>query len=275
MKRNWLVALFVLCLTAGFAQANIVTNGDFENTAGWGAIGAANTAAPAGWRDGAAARANAAGQQSGANAIGGSGTSAYLPANLTTVEAQRREIIQKTATVGLGAGSEYYFSFDFASAAPAATAGARSLSGALTTYVPNQYNAIAFRVTANTDGRGDFQLLNGVTWATALASSVVFDTNVQTTPMVHHLSIHYKANGLLDVAITDSNNVTKTATNLSFFGNTAGVRDVNAVVFNTFNSTGDALIDNVYLGTTPAPEPATMGLLAVGGIAALVRRRRA
>ena len=54
-------------------------NGDFENTTGWGSAG--TTDFPAEWDDlQVATRKNAAEQQSGVNAIGGSGTSAYTDA---------------------------------------------------------------------------------------------------------------------------------------------------------------------------------------------------
>jgi hypothetical protein len=69
-----LVGLASTCLVPGaVVGAEWLTNGDFEETTGWGALGDAADSAPLGWRDSPAGRLNPASIQSGVHAIGGSG----------------------------------------------------------------------------------------------------------------------------------------------------------------------------------------------------------
>lgn len=88
----WGVGLLAVLMAGAAANASFLVNGDFEDLSDWGAVGAPVENAPAGWRDGAANRLNAAGQQAGANAIGGVGTSAYLPGDIGIPVAERKEI---------------------------------------------------------------------------------------------------------------------------------------------------------------------------------------
>lgn len=76
------LAILSLCAVAT-AQADLITNGDFETTTGWGAPG--TTSYPPSWGDVlSTGYSNAAAQQGTPNAIGGN-TSAYMPTAVTTL----------------------------------------------------------------------------------------------------------------------------------------------------------------------------------------------
>ena len=247
------------------AQVNLLENGDFEDLAGWGAVGDAVDAAPAGWRDSLTGRFNAAAQQSGANAIGGAGTSAFLPADAGVPTADRKDIVQ---IGGVQTGPVYRYEFDFA-VEDAGGAGDRSLS-----FSTRDGNDNGLTISMRVNGDGDLDRYSG-SWGTLLPGAVVFDDDVSVTPLVHHFSLTIDTTGapFYDVQIIDSNGVVHSASGLTDFRGTPALGEGGTgIEFNTFISSGDALIDNVSL----VPEPATATLATLGCIAllAVIRRRK-
>lgn len=254
------------------AHAAVLTNGDFEDTTGWGASG--TTSFPPGWDDAILGRKNAADQQTGVNAIGGSGTSAFMPSFPSDDNATRRELRQSFDETSPTWG----ISWDFASEDPGG-AGNRSMSGS----IGYGTGEIIFRVVdTDADGDGDFQVFQGggPGWQdiAALKDSVIFDPDVQLLPLTHSILISgdftsaSAAGRTYDVTITDSAGGVKSATGLAFYNGTLPVQNsgVIDIAFNTFIGPGDYVIDNVVIVPTPAALPAGLALLAAAGL----RRRR-
>ena len=280
MKLRKLVGLvFVLPLCVGLAgqsQAEFITNGDFENITGWGAPG--STSPPPGWTT-ASPRKNAADQQSGVNAIGGSGTSAYMPSFPSGNNATRREIVQGFATTD----PFWQLDLDFASEDPG---GVGSNFRSLSLGLPHGYNRSIYAIVTDNgnqgDNLGDVQVYDGSAYVTptGLANSVIFDDNVEVMPLVHHMRIvgDFAASGgpKWDLYVTDSNGVIHSALGLTdFYNNAPGPSDgIIQVAFNTFVSPADHVLDNISL--INIPEPSTLGLLVVGALvmAGVLRRRR-
>ena len=93
--------------------------------------------------------------------------------------------------------------------------------------------------------------------------------------VVNHFRLvgHYdNPNAYYDVTITNASGQEFTATGLTYSnGAIPSGASLEKLTFNTFNSTGDYLIDNV---TVAVPEPGTVLGLAAGLLCLLARRRR-
>lgn len=270
-KTLTLLAAVALVGMAGPVQAvDLLANGDFEITTGWGAVGSTNF--PLDWDNGWLARCNAAAQQAGANAIGGSGVSAFMPVYAVATPPY--------STVGQRvvpqSPSSWQFDMDFASEDPG-SGNARSLN----LYLSHSGDSpgILLRVAdVNGDGKGDLTARSGSsTHNTVLSDAVIFDSNVELNPLVHHLQVtgHYNLDTpTYDVKLTDSNSTVHTATDLTHYFLSAPSKwdGIKMVAFYTYGGSGDYLIDNVSL----IPEPSTLVLLGSGmlGLLLLLRLRR-
>ncbi len=244
------ITTFAALLTAGSAMGSVLVNGDFEDTTGWGAIG--STANPLGWPSTSASRFNPASQQTGADAIGGSGTSAFMsdvPTNCDMAQAFTES------------GPQWSVAYDFA-AGDAGSSTQRSLSGAIKVGA----SQIIYRV----NGEGDFQVYGKTTggWQTptGLEASVVMDSDVSTSPLAHHIvfSADMSSSVSYDITITDSNSVVHSATGIAHWGvNDAPVLGdgVSEVSFITTAATAPFVLDNVEV---VVPEPASLALLIIG-----------
>lgn len=106
---------------------------------------------------------------------------------------------------------------------------------------------------------------------TVLPEAIVFDDDVTVSPLVHRFSMTVDSNiGTFDLEITDSNNIVHSVLGSTIWRGTPPIgAGASAIEFNTFNSNGDSLIDNVTL--VSIPEPSTMVLLGMLGIAAVAR----
>lgn len=161
-------------------------------------------------------------------------------------------------------GPVYRLEFDFASEDPG---GADDRSLSLST---RDGDNNALRTTFRINGDGDFQSFNGG-WVTVLPEAIVFDDDVTVSPLVHRFSMTVDSNiGTFDLEITDSNNIVHSVLGSTIWRGTPPIgAGASAIEFNTFNSNGDSLIDNVTL--VSIPEPSTMVLLGMLGIAAVAR----
>lgn len=249
------------------AQANLIINGDFENTVGWGAPGDVG-AFPFGWGSiSAGATRNAAAQQSGSIAIGGAGTSAFIPRT-----SQTRRLDQSFVEL-----SRWQIEFDFA-VEDAGDSNARSLSGSI--YGNSGNVLITFRV----NGEGDFQLFDngGLGWHApdGLTAAVKMSSDVEVTPLVHHLTMsgdftssppNYKLH------LVDSDGIAHETALLTDIWNSpaagpaldAGITGISFVAGSAV--VGDYLVDNVAI-VVPEPTALLLGLLAFVG--RLPRNRR-
>ena len=254
-------ALAITLGYAGAANAVFLTNGDFEDTTGWTGTGADNH--PVGWGD--TTSANPSAPQSGVNAIGGSGTSAFIsssaPGNL-------RQTFTETP-------ADFQFDIDFASEDPGAL---RSFTGSLQQGVAA---VITWRIFDSAGGpQGDFQFFSGGWQSVAsLNDSVIFDSDVTAAPLTHNFAINGNfddATPNYDVTITNSLGATFTATGLTLFHTVTpdtgdGIDGLQIHVgTNTQLTGGDYLLDNATL----IPEPASAMLLASGVALMFTRRRR-
>ncbi|MBN1590711.1 MAG: exo-alpha-sialidase [Pirellulales bacterium] len=223
---------------------NAITNGDFEDTFGWGDVG--TTDFPAGWMANDQ-RKNAAAMQQGANAMGGEGCSAFMPAFFTSDETQRREIRQSTNTAALG--PQWRLSFRFATEDPGAGSG-RSLSLGIS----HGDGQIVLRVVdTDNNGEGEIQLYDG-DWQSigSLYNVVSFDNDVSQTPEVNRMTIagHYDTTSpTYDITLVDAVGNVHRAVGLTGWLSAAPSAGAlpSAINFNTFLSSSDYLIDDLVL----------------------------
>jgi hypothetical protein len=217
--------------------------------------------------------------QSGEHAIGGEGTSAFMPA-----------AYQADASTGRDLGQEFNktdprwrFEMDFAAEEPDGQGtDDRTVSLGWRT---DEGNSIFLIVTGNGDdgasgdGLGDVQLydaVNKVYFTPAeFEDIIVFDDDVQQTPLTHHLRVDgdFTADEpYYDVHITDPSGTVHSAMGIKLFHNGTPSADAGIVWFadNTFRSTGDHLIDNVRIGAIP--EPAAAALLSAAVLLGLATR---
>ena len=245
--RSMTVPVLAMSLgSAGIAHADALTNGDFEDTAGWGMVG--STQPPPGWSDGVkSGGVSPAGQQKGQDAIGGSGVSAYLSAALDGILRQEFD-----PTPGV-----WQFKIDLASENPGGS-NDRSFTGSLI----NGDNAfITFRV----NGDGDLQFFDrdGGGWKTpgGLAKVVAFQEDVRSSPKAHRLTINADfdaATPVFDVILIDSAGTRHQASGLTGLWNTPAKgptrgQGIEALQIHGGIVTGDYVIDNAVLGE-PEPE---------------------
>ncbi|MBN1590713.1 MAG: PEP-CTERM sorting domain-containing protein [Pirellulales bacterium] len=263
---------------ASIAQAEFLTNGNFEDPADWGALGApGNDALPAGWTHvDPPDRMNPAVKQTGVNAIGGSGTSAYLPADFGAATEDRRDMWNVVSSFGY----DWVLQYDFACEDPNTEVNAdRSLSSAVEL---TNLNRIIHRITdLDNDGYGDFQIYDKTisNYRLIFGNSVQFDPDVSETPVVNHIKFtgHYDGSKqVYDVELTNGLG-TFTATDLAYYHyllsgtGSRAVTGAEGVSFNTFNSKADSLVDNVSL---TVPEPGILLLLTCGTMCLVGMRRR-
>ena len=258
----------VLLLNPQVSRAELIVNGDFEDTTDWGAIGSGN--GPAGWY---LTATNPAGQQSGANAIGGSGTSALF-----------------TTSVGGGiyqdlegeTSPQWQLDFDIVTSDPGAS-GDRCLSAAIERL--NSLGAKKALISYRVNGDGDFQVYqrDGLGWNTpsGLAGAVIFDGDLQDlSQLVHHVSLvgHFDlATPNYDIIVTDSNNVQHQATGLTQWNYYSEVAPVTgdgiiSIMFTASSIKANYLLDNVEL--TSVPEPTTLVMLFGLGLLFVLRGRK-
>ena len=249
----WCVFAVVISQSA-FSLDNLLTNGDFEDLTGWGVPG--DETLPAGWtHEEVLTRKNPALQQSGVDAIGGSGTSAFMGAFPSSDNTVRRDMWNMTGSV---TSPSWTLEFDLASEDPGSGTD-RSLSGSVEVYNANR---MTFRVSdiVDDDGVGEFQLYNEGTWETVLSGVVIFDNDVSTTPVVNHISFtgrFYETVPVYDVTITNSQG-TFSATDIPYYfypTSTKTPSGAEGINFSTFNSTGDYLLDNVVLAEKEPDRP--------------------
>ena len=131
-------------------------------------------------------------------------------------------------------------------------------------------------------GIGDFSITEAwgwtPTWTVLLPGAVIYDDDVAVAPLVHNLRmVTHNFGGLnpsYDITITDSNGTVHSATGLANWGHvaTAPTSGISAIDFQmaVFDQRSDFVVDNVSV----VPEPATLSLLALGGLALIRRRRR-
>ncbi|MCC6682464.1 MAG: PEP-CTERM sorting domain-containing protein [Phycisphaeraceae bacterium] len=253
------ITMLAVAFMAGSAMGSVLVNGDFEDTTGWGAIGSTDN--PAGWPSTSGTRFNPASQQTGSDAIGGAGTSAFMSDVPTNCDMHQ----SFTET-----GPQWSVAFDFA-AGDAGSATQRSLSGAIKVGA----SQIIYRV----NGEGDFQVFDKAanTWGTpiGLAASVVMDSDVSVSQLVHHIvfSADTSVSVSYDITITDSNSTVFSATGITAWGVSTlpglgdGVADVS---FITTSATAPFVLDNVEV---IVPEPTSASLLALSAVLMLWRRR--
>ena len=164
------------------ATLGVVTNGDFEYTIGWGSAGDANP--PVGWPIQTGATTQPFTRQSGANAIGGSGTSALVPDGSAGVALSE----QATTTTP----SVWRFEMDFAAEDPGAGLDINNRTAVVllrTSPTVGEGDIHMAVVDANDDGVGDIAFSHGSTFAVVLPDAVILDSDVSTAPLVHHLMI--------------------------------------------------------------------------------------
>ena len=264
MKRSRLIlspAIIVLMalLIPRVSLAGQLVNGDFEDTTDWGLIG--DLLGPPGWVvKGAEPIVNPVGQQSGVNAIGGSGTSALF----TT--AQGGGIVQAFNETS----PSWELSFDIATQDPGGS-GDRCLSAAISRLgasvdpegEPETFALITYRI----NGNGDFQVYerDGQGWytPTGLAGAIVFDSDVQSLPLlVNQVSIagnFDEATPNYDITVINSNNAVFQATGLSSWNKYQEVAPVTGdgideLLFTASSISGNYLLDNVVLTGIPDPD---------------------
>ncbi|MCC6682465.1 MAG: PEP-CTERM sorting domain-containing protein [Phycisphaeraceae bacterium] len=236
-----LCAVCLLLLSGHAWGQNLLANGDFEDVTGWGDTGTHDN--PPFWPS-TGTRNNPAVQQSGANAIGGAGTSALMPSGVTNADMQQ---------LFVESGQQWSFELDFASLDPG-TATQRSLSGA--------FRVGGSQVIYRVNGDGDFQIFDRSisTWGTptGLVGAVIFDDDVTTTPLVHHVLItgDSASSPMYDVTVTNSDSTVFSATGLALWGvltlPQAG-DGLGGVSFATTLTTGSFVMDNLQAMTLTHP----------------------
>ena len=226
---------------------NYFTNGDFEDTTGWGLAG--TTDFPAGWTA-YSDRKNAAAQATGSAALNGTGTSAYMEAFISSDESTRRELRQYCEFETL---PEWQFDMDFASATPYYTSDKSMLM-----YIVNGNSGqIYFQaIDPDGDGKGDLQLYDSENggWQTiaALEDSIDLSVDLNSNSLSNHLTIagHYDdETPNFDIIVTNSNGDEFSALGLTNFRVRAPVKGdgVGSIVLNTFESGASYTIDNLVL----------------------------
>ena len=220
---------------------NRITNPMFDDTDGWGSAG--STDWPAGWT-GNDPRKNAASPLSGTGAVGGTGTSAYLPGFETSVSDQQREMRHYLSDTA----PDWDFSFDLASGDPG-SGGDRSMSMA----VLHGGGQITLRVTdRNNNGRGDVEYYANGAWTSiaALDDAIVFSDDVSGEPAVNRIRLigHYDADSpAFDILVEDAGGESFEALGLRGWLSGAPGQGavIEAITFNTFLSSAGIVIDNL------------------------------
>ena len=211
---------------------------------------------PQGWVGDTAIRKNPAEIQSGSTAVGGSGTSAYMPKFVTSIENQRRQMVQ---TLEESTGPEWSFEMD-AAAENSNSSSQRVLHFLLTL---DNYSWMLFKVNgSSTSGCGALQIYdqNTKTYSTlsGFANCFTFSDDVATDAQVNHFTLasHFIGDSpTFDISMTDAEGNTVSSTGLAYTQGSHGAGGVSTVTFQTFLSYGDALIDNLVLEDNSPPQP--------------------
>jgi hypothetical protein len=222
-----------LLLAAGSARAvEYSTNGDFENADVW-----------LGWEV-VPGKTNPFTAQTGVDAIGGSGTSAYA--------AEGDDAYVQSWPLGVPGNAElsYDFAMEGSNETFAISAG---------TIFPD-YSEWVFRVLDGSPGRGSWAISAAPwpnTWTVLLEDAVIYDDNVQETPLVHNFLLKtYDFGGpnpSYDIQITDSDGAVHSATGLKNWGHHGPTHPplggINQLTFQQayWVPREDYLIDNVSI----------------------------
>lgn len=260
LKRSccWVVTV-ILVLISGGARAEFVTNGNFEDTTGWGSVG--STDFPPGWQS-HVSKPNPAAQQGGGNQIAGT-TSAFIPSG----GGDRRMANVLTSPIG----PDWEFNVDFACEDPTG-GGNRTLDIALNSLFLRVVGGGIVGVPA-----GTVQAFSG-TWQTipGLEGAVTFDSDVQVAPTVHHMKmVTHFGNGTpsYDITISREGESDKVANGVTLFNGappSASFRLSTIVFHNSQGSAGDYVIDNVSV----VPEPSAIALISIAVVAFMQWKKR-
>lgn len=249
--RFWTAAATLVLITATARAEELVTNGDFEDTTGWGAAGDFDY--PPGWQH-FTFKPNAMEQQGGGNQIGGM-TSAFVPSGPSPGGGDRR-----TASAVATGGPDWEFNFDFAVEDPT-TGTDRTLDIGL---VSNNHS-LFLRVTGGGVNGAQPGTIQGYqnTWQTipGLEGAVTFDPDVQVARTVQHWKVkaHFSNDPpTYDITISRDGQSDIAATGAFFHINPGQAgpssdSNLHTIVFhNSTGSVGDYVIDNVSLQVSGA-----------------------
>ncbi len=215
----------------------ILENGDFEISGNWG-----EKSLPYGWEAPTDKYQPPARMQTGIHAVGGSGISAYMPNGGRNA---MQQTIYKT-------GSVWTLELDFASEDPPPE---KHVDSSMYVQLRNAQDVVIFvlRVTdLDDDGTGELRFRVGTNdeepWI-VLDDVVVFDDDVEKTPLVHHLRIegHFDSEDpYCDVFLTDPEGEIHEIRGITKSGDPSGQRVGPAVIrSDTTGNTADHLLDNV------------------------------
>ena len=223
-------------------------NGDFEAGDDWGAGDY-----PPSWEAPPEKYTSAAVPQRGAHAIGGSGTSAYMPFGGRTGMKQS----------GVWLGPAWTLELDFAAEDPPVQKDGSAMYCSIATAGGGR---VTFLVRDRIDdGRGELHFRDGLKQeegdkaeTLVLNDAIVFDDDVQKTPLVHHLRIVGRFDveaPYYDVYLTDSDGATHQALGVRKFDNPVarGDRPVSFATYTAWN-VADHLLDNVRFGPAAGQE---------------------
>ena len=243
-----LTAVSILALTSGAFASNLIVNGDFENTVGWGAPGSFNC--PDGWYSSGTSLKNPATIQEGAAAIGGSGTSAYMEAFKTTTTSERRQMGQAFSITPTGA--EWNIAFDIAMDYP----GAYPERGMQLILNPTSGSRMMFRIAESLDGTTgalEFYRGNQGSWTPlpGLESCLTLSNDLANSPLANNIAFtgHFdSATPTYDITVTNASGSVYTATGINWYESGAAPSEGSGLAYftlPTFNSsTGNYVVDN-------------------------------
>ena len=220
---------------------NKLVNGDLEDLTGW--IDPVSKGCPLGWETWDASYWNPARMQTGANAIGGSGTSAFIK------DFSGRDGMKHVLPANKGASWE--FNMDFA----CTDSGGDWWSGqwGMALYFIYGPGHIQLKLIDNGDnGIGEvFAVLTGTVPGLMLHNCVTYDTDVAAAPLqVNHLRVvgHFDLpSPTFDLYVTDAGGTTQSVLGSTYWNGTAPStgEEVDSINFYVTGQAGDLLIDNL------------------------------
>ena len=230
-------------------SGELVPNGDFEDTTGWGDVGTEDI--PASWMIDPNVRKNPADILSGTTAIGGEGTSAYCPANPTANYWEQRQMYQN---LEVPTSAEWTLEMD-----AACTDSDDPTLRVLNFFVMTESDKrMMFRVVGSDTGdRGAVQFYRGSqgAWTSipGLEEAFDFSTDVTTAALVNHIAIdgHFEGeNPTWDISVTDSSDTTLSANGIDWFESgtlPAADEGIRQLALTFLDCVGDVLLDNIYI----------------------------